>query len=52
MHLLILQRKTCWTTLEGIFVFLANIARMRRDIVFVFLSNIARMRRDIVQIMC
>jgi hypothetical protein len=26
-------KKTCWTTLEGIFVVLANIARMRRDIV-------------------
>jgi hypothetical protein len=33
MHLSILQRKTCWTTLEGIFVVLANIARMRSDII-------------------
>jgi hypothetical protein len=33
MHLSISQRKTCWTTLEGIFVILANIARIRRDIV-------------------
>jgi hypothetical protein len=32
MHLLILQRKTCWTTLEGIFVVLAKIARTRRNI--------------------
>jgi hypothetical protein len=28
MHLSISQRKTCWTTLEGIFVVLANIARI------------------------
>jgi hypothetical protein len=32
MHLSISWRKTCWTTLEGIFVVLANIARMRRHI--------------------
>jgi hypothetical protein len=25
--------KTCWTTLERIFIVLANIARIRRDIV-------------------
>jgi hypothetical protein len=32
MHLSISQRKTCWITLEGTFVVLANIVRMRRDI--------------------
>jgi hypothetical protein len=26
-------KKTCWTTLEVIFIVLANIARTRRDIV-------------------
>jgi hypothetical protein len=31
MHLSISQKKTCWTTIEGIFVVLVNIARMRRD---------------------
>jgi hypothetical protein len=30
---LISGRKICWTTLEGTFVVLANIARMRRNIV-------------------
>jgi hypothetical protein len=32
MHLLISRRKTCWTTLEGTFVVLTNIARMRINI--------------------
>jgi hypothetical protein len=32
MHLSILQRKTYWTTLEGIYVVLANIARMRGNL--------------------
>jgi hypothetical protein len=27
------MKKRCWTTLEGIFVVFANIARMRRNIV-------------------
>jgi hypothetical protein len=61
MHLSISRRKIYWTTLDGIFVVLANIARTRRnkkdilatlDEIFVVLANIARTRRNIIQMIC